>query len=184
MIITVKENKWDAGGIRNENDTFKSCHFLHFVLQDFVSCVFFFFGWEGLTKVKAVQWNSFSASLAVFFQACCGDTDAGGEPCAGSDCIQLAKTSSHQLTAHWSGCLCLSPVSPPPLAPFLITWPLPLWSALQLMTHYFNFSQSLTSQHPLQRQAWLAHKGERKVSCKLLRTQASWFITICAFSSE
>lgn len=84
------------------------------------------------TKVEVIQRSSFPASPAVFFQACGVDSDSGGELCAGSDCIQQGNTSGHQLTAHWAGCLCLSPVALPSLAPFLITWPPLLWSPLQL----------------------------------------------------
>lgn len=52
------------------------------------------------------------------------------------------------------------------------------------MTHYFNFSQSLTSQHPLQRQAWFAHQGERKVSCSELRPHDSLQYVLSALNSD
>lgn len=92
------------------------------------------------TKVEVVQQTqSFPSFPHSTLQDSSVDSDAGGELCAGSDCIQQGNTSGHQLTASWSGCLCPSPAASPSLAPFLITWPLLLWSLLQLMTHQCDF---------------------------------------------
>lgn len=87
------------------------------------------------TKVEVVQLSSSTSFPKVFFQASSVDCNAGGELSTSTDCIQQGNTSSYPQTAHWSGCLCLSPVASPLLALFLITWPPVSWSPMQLMTH-------------------------------------------------
>lgn len=74
------------------------------------------------SRVEVGQQTALFPSLhTVFFQASLVDSDVAGELCASSDCIQQGNTSGHQLTANWSGCLCLSPAASPSLASFLIT---------------------------------------------------------------